>query len=178
VARSELTGRWYAVTAHAERAGGGFESMQKHAVHPADAEQLEAAHQALLAQLAPLGIKEMAEPDLVREYAADPERGKVAPTEPEAPAVEAKCRYCGEPLHRGANSLYYGPGGAAVCPQFGSGNPIATHEPEVPCRWCGEPLHLGRGNMYRDRANKSVCLGSGDRPPESVVHEPRAAVSG
>lgn len=127
VARSELTGMWYAVTEHAERANGGFEARQKHMLHPADAAQLETAHQAMLAQLAPLGIKEMAEPDLVREYAADPERGKVARTE----APEVECRWCGEPLHETLSGTFRGPDGKLICSQFGSGNPIATHEPRA-----------------------------------------------
>lgn len=135
VARSELTGMWYAVTEHAERANGGFEARQKHMLHPADVEQLEAYRLAYQRTLT------------------------TVPAEPQDM-----------------------PAGVEPTVPFDPDRVAADYEPipaaEVPCRWCGEPLHLGRGGMYRDRANKSVCLGSGDRPPESVVHEPRAAVDG
>lgn len=45
VLRSGLTGSWYVVTRWSEKEDGTIVAEQKHAVHPADADQLELAHQ-------------------------------------------------------------------------------------------------------------------------------------
>jgi hypothetical protein len=125
VARSELTGMWYAVTAYAERANGGFESMQKHMLHPADAEQLEAAHQAA-EHLAAIQRGELPRPVRVVELPQDMPAGVEPATPPEVP-----CRWCGEPLHLGRGGMYRGPDEKSVCVATTVPDGQYVHEPRA-----------------------------------------------
>lgn len=96
VARSELTGTWYVVTEYAERAGGAFESRQKHSPYPADASWLEDLYQDAQ-RMRRIDRGEMSRPFVDVELPADQPwkcancKGKL-PEKPDGP-----CPNCGHP---------------------------------------------------------------------------------
>lgn len=139
VFRSELTGTWYAVTQWADRGEGRIESVQKHRVHTGDAQQLEMLFDAWEAreegrrQIVDVPLPAGEEPITLtvdRTSGTPPSPWEMRRKMDEAEAPAAECRWCGQALHfRGG--LFRGPDEKSICPQFGSGNPIATHEPRA-----------------------------------------------
>jgi hypothetical protein len=102
VFRSELTGTWYAVTEWADRGGGSIEAMQKHRVHPHDAEQLETLFDAWEARAE--GRRQILDVPLPSlELEADP--AGPAPV----------CRWCGELLHQRIGGVWRGPDDKVTC---------------------------------------------------------------
>lgn len=154
VIRSVQDGQWYAVTAYAERAAGVIEPQQKHRVHPADAEQLEHAHQAAL-------LRNAGKRDIV-----DVQLPTGRPEDTITPANAGDTTYQVHPEEAGP---LIRPKVTTLGARTGRLDPDDTGELVV-CRHCGQELHQGRGNMLRGPDDKSVCAAFDH--PGGLFHEP------